>query len=101
MGKKIRVILRNGLELTYEHARVVEGTNTKSTKVNIRKNSWLSLIRIIFRPCTQTTDLHLDLIDLLVLPRDYAPFSSLENIHRGQLPPPLISQGKSKERKKS
>jgi hypothetical protein len=28
MGKKIRVILRNGLELTYEDARVVEGKKT-------------------------------------------------------------------------
>ena len=28
MGRKIRVILRNGLEMTDEHARVVEGTKT-------------------------------------------------------------------------
>lgn len=34
MGKKIRVILRNGLELTYEHAKVVEGTKTWIYQVN-------------------------------------------------------------------
>jgi len=34
MGKKIRVILRNGLELTYEDARVVEGKKTWIYQVN-------------------------------------------------------------------
>ena len=34
MGKKIRVILRNGLELTYEDARVVEGKRTWIYQVN-------------------------------------------------------------------
>jgi hypothetical protein len=34
MGKKIRVILRNGLELNYEDARVVEGKKTWIYQVN-------------------------------------------------------------------
>jgi len=34
MSKKIRVILRNGLELTYEDARVVEGKKTWIYQVN-------------------------------------------------------------------
>jgi hypothetical protein len=34
MGKNIRVILRNGIELTYEDARVVEGKKTWIYQVN-------------------------------------------------------------------
>ena len=34
MGRKIRVILRNGLEMTDEHARVVEGTKTWIYQLN-------------------------------------------------------------------
>jgi hypothetical protein len=34
MGKKIRIILRNGIELTYEDARVVEGKKTWIYQVN-------------------------------------------------------------------
>jgi len=34
MGNKIRVILRNGIELTYEDARVVEGKKTWIYQVN-------------------------------------------------------------------
>lgn len=34
MGKKIRVVLRNGLELNYEDATVVEGKKTWIYQVN-------------------------------------------------------------------
>jgi hypothetical protein len=34
MGKKITVILRDGTELTYENARVVEGNKTWIYQVN-------------------------------------------------------------------
>ena len=37
MGRKIRVILRNGTELTYKNARVVEGNKTWIYQVNKNK----------------------------------------------------------------
>ena len=39
MGRKITVILRNGTELTYENARVVEGNKTWIYQVNKNKRS--------------------------------------------------------------
>ena len=37
MGSKITVLLRNGTELTYKNARVVEGNKTWIYQVNKRK----------------------------------------------------------------